>query len=136
MSADGSGVAAAWRVAGRALTARAIGEFGYEELLVPEPDGDGGGEDRWRLELPGATYRFAARRGGFGAWRVDPESVTVAVGDGPPAPADDPVALLVAAREPLGLTGIALAASGVNSSAFDVAKPSRLLFSTMQGCPA
>jgi siderophore synthetase component len=88
--------AALWRDAGRALVAKALGELAYEQLLLPEPDGPG-----WALPLAGGpTYRFAARRTGFGGWHVDPSSVTR---DG--APADDPVRLVLEARELLGLDG-------------------------------
>jgi siderophore synthetase component len=56
-----------WAAAGRALLARAIGEFAYEEIVEPVRDGEGG---RWSLRLPdGVTYAFSAARGGFGAWR-------------------------------------------------------------------
>jgi siderophore synthetase component len=91
----------AWAEAGRALLARAIGEFAYEEIVVPEPAGPG----RYTLTLPdGARYGFAARRGGFGTWRVDPASVTR---DGDAAA--DPVAFLTGVRSRLGLRGTALA---------------------------
>ena len=90
----------AWAAAGAALLGRVIAEFSYEELFVPVPDGD-----RHRIDLPGGvTYRFASRRGAFGAWRVDPASIERA-GE----PADDPVRMLVEARDLLGLDGIALA---------------------------
>lgn len=88
--------AADWRTAGRALVAKALGELAYEQLLAPEPGAAG-----WALPLPsGVTYRFAARRTGFGGWRVDPATVTR---DG--APADDPVRLVLDARDVLGLDG-------------------------------
>lgn len=98
-----------WAAAGRALLARAIGEFSYEELLLPVEVEPGA----WRLALPGGVrYTFLATRGGFGAWRVDPASIRRCA-DAPPGdsgdPADDPVRFLVEAREPLGLSGIALA---------------------------
>jgi siderophore synthetase component len=88
--------AADWRAAGRALVAKALGELAYEQLLAPAPD-----EHGWVLPLAsGPTYRFAARRTGFGGWHVDPASVTR---DG--APADDPVRLVLDARDLLGLDG-------------------------------
>ena len=88
--------AALWRSAGRALVAKALGELAYEQLLLPEPDATG-----WTLPLPGGpTYRFTARRTGFGHWHVDPSSVTR---DG--VPADDPVRLVLDARDLLGLDG-------------------------------
>jgi aerobactin synthase len=92
---------AGWAAAGRALLARAIGEFAYEEIVVPEPEGEG----RYRVTPPaGGTYRFAARRGGFGAWRVDPGSITR---DG--AAAEDPLRFLDDVRTQLALRGTALA---------------------------
>ncbi|MDH6113084.1 siderophore synthetase component [Kitasatospora sp. MAP12-15] len=85
-----------WRSAGRAMLAKMIGEFSYEELLSPEPVPGG-----YRLALPdGPEYRFAARRGAYGGWQVDPHSVRA---DG--APAEDPLAFLLAARGLLGLSG-------------------------------
>ncbi|WP_327067005.1 IucA/IucC family protein [Kitasatospora sp. NBC_01302] len=85
-----------WRQACRALLAKLLGEFAYEELLHPEPVPGG-----YRLPLPeGPEYRFTARRGAYGSWRVDPDSVSA---DG--APADDPFEFLLAARRLLGLSG-------------------------------
>jgi siderophore synthetase component len=78
-----------WRRASRALLAKMIAEFAYEELLTPESDGE------WYLvRLPEADYRFRARRGAYGSWRVDPGSV-----DG------DPLVFLRQARGVLGLSG-------------------------------
>ena len=86
-----------WQDAGRLLVAKALAELSYEELFVPVPDGPGA----WRLELPDAPiYRFRARRGGFGTWRVDPAGVLR--GD---RPAVDPVRLVLDARAVLGLDG-------------------------------
>ncbi|GAB7191946.1 IucA/IucC family protein [Kineococcus sp. NUM-3379] len=103
---------AAWRRAGRALVAKALAELSYEELLVPTPDGptpDGPAYDstgRWELLLPaGVTYRFAARRGGFGTWRVDAASVTRETPTSSPVPAEDPVRLVLDARAVLRLDG-------------------------------
>lgn len=96
MSSSPPDLAADWRTAGRALVAKALGELAYEQLLVPAAAADG-----WALPLPsGPTYRFSARRTGFGGWHVDPASVTR---DG--APADDPVRLVLDARVLLGLDG-------------------------------
>ena len=86
---------AAWPAAGRAIVAKALAEWSFEELLVPVPDGGA-----WRLDLPGGTWRFRARRGGFGSWRVDPDTVTR---DGEPVA--DPVRLVLDARTLLGLDG-------------------------------
>ncbi|MGW4896581.1 IucA/IucC family protein [Kitasatospora sp. NPDC004240] len=84
-----------WRRAGRALLAKMIGEFAYEELITPRPDGPG-----HLLELPAAEYRFTARRGAYGDWRVDPGSVRCTAADGL-----DPLAFLRYARGTLGLGG-------------------------------
>jgi siderophore synthetase component len=84
-----------WAAAGAALVAKALAEWSYEQLLTPQQDGDG-----WLVVLGGAAYRFRARRTGFGAWHVQPGSVTR---DG--SPATDPVRLVLDAREVLGLDG-------------------------------
>lgn len=86
----------AWTVAGTALVAKALGEWAYEELLVPTAIGDGS----YRLELPNATYTFSAARDDFDGWRVDPASVRR-----DSRPASDPVGLVLDAREALGLDG-------------------------------
>lgn len=85
-----------WRRVSRTLLAKMIGEFSYEELLHPAPAPGG-----YRLPLPGGPeYRFAARRGAYGGWQVDPASLTAAG-----APAEDPIEFLLAARQLLGLSG-------------------------------
>ncbi|PYC76974.1 IucA/IucC family protein [Streptomyces tateyamensis] len=83
-----------WQRAGRALLAKLLGEFAYEELLRPEPAGPPGGY-RLRLGPQGPEYRFRARRGAYGSWQVDPDSVE----------ATDPIGFLLAARGLLGLAG-------------------------------
>jgi aerobactin synthase len=88
-----------WRPAGRALLARTVAELSYEDVLAPVPDAGG-----WRLDLPAAVYRFGARRGAFGAWRVDAATLTR---DGEPA--DDPLRFVLDARDVLGLAGSVLA---------------------------
>jgi siderophore synthetase component len=91
-----------WRHAGRALLARTIAEFAYEELLAPVPQ-----EDGWhRLTLDpvgagqGVEYRFRADRGAYGSWFVDSGSVRRAG-----HPAADPLAFIADAGPTLGLTG-------------------------------
>ena len=80
--------------AARRLLAKAVGEFAYEEVLHPEPDGAPGA---YRLPLDDqVTYRFRARRGAYGSWRVDPDSLT---------PTGDPFHFLVHAHQALGLSG-------------------------------
>ncbi|WP_282206604.1 IucA/IucC family protein [Kitasatospora fiedleri] len=74
------------------MLAKLLGEFAYEELLHPRPDGDG----RHLVRLPDADYRFAARRGAYGSWRVDPASIEGG---------DDPLRFLQQARHVLGMGG-------------------------------
>lgn len=93
--------AAQWISAGRALVVKMLAEFSYEEVLHPIEDGDG-----YRLELPGGSvYRFRARRGCFGSWRIDPDSVSVAHGRDTAIPATDPQQLLCEVGAVLGLSG-------------------------------
>ena len=86
-----------WQRARRAMLAKMLGEFAYEELITPVAEEDG----RHRLALPGAvTYRFAARRGAYGSWQVDPASLHCS------HDADlDPLRFLQYARHELGLSG-------------------------------
>jgi siderophore synthetase component len=64
-----------WHRVGRRLLAKLLSEFAYEEVLTPEPDPTAGPE-AYRLPLTGdITYRFHARRGAYGSWRVDPASI-------------------------------------------------------------
>ncbi|MFB7945195.1 IucA/IucC family protein [Kitasatospora phosalacinea] len=81
-----------WRAAGRDMLAKLLGEFAYEELLHPRAEGGG----RYLLRLPDADYRFTARRGAYGSWRVAAESITGG---------DDPLRFLQQARHVLGLSG-------------------------------
>ncbi|HEY3870088.1 MAG TPA: IucA/IucC family siderophore biosynthesis protein [Actinocrinis sp.] len=89
------------RQAGRALLAKTLGEFAYEQLLEPEPH-----EDGWyglRLEAgsgPAVEYRFLAARGSYGSWFVDPGSVRRNN-----HPAADPLAFIADCAPALGLTG-------------------------------
>ncbi|MER6306187.1 IucA/IucC family siderophore biosynthesis protein [Streptomyces sp. NPDC001657] len=89
----------AWQHAARRLFAKILAEFAYEEVLAPEPDGTGpDGVPRYRLPVSdGPTYRFRARRGAYGHWRVDPASIT---------PDADPFHFLTHAHDTvLGLSG-------------------------------
>ncbi|MEC4015870.1 IucA/IucC family protein [Streptomyces sp. H27-D2] len=102
-----------WRRAARRLLAKMLGEFAYEGVITPEPDTDPdsaastgpGGPDTptrtpsaYRLPVTSeVTYRFEARRGAYGHWRVDPGSIT---------PSGDPFHFLALAHDTvLGLTG-------------------------------
>ncbi|MFE7193249.1 IucA/IucC family protein [Kitasatospora sp. NPDC057541] len=86
-----------WQRAGRALLAKMLGEFAYEELVAPVETGAPGG---YVLKLPGAEYRFTARRGAYDGWLVDPGSVCCDAPEGP-----DPLRFLTHARHALGLRG-------------------------------
>ncbi|MFB7635761.1 IucA/IucC family protein [Streptomyces sp. NPDC056149] len=89
----------AWQRAARRLFAKTLGEFAYEEILTPEPEGPAP-DGRTRYRLPVAddlTYRFTARRGAYGHWRVDADSIT---------PHADPLRFLTRAHDTvLGLSG-------------------------------
>lgn len=91
-----------WRTCSRALLAKAIGELCFEELLHPEPAGDG-----YLLRLSGAAYTFAARRTAFGGWTVDGRSVrrsaTGILGDDVTEPTHDVQQFLVDACRTLDL---------------------------------
>lgn len=92
----------AWRAAGRALLAKAIAEFSYEELLTPSPEGNG----RYRLDLPDrVVYRFAASRGTYDSWFVDPVSITRSVGDADAEEATDALRFVLDAHRALGMSG-------------------------------
>jgi siderophore synthetase component len=99
-----------WDRAAARLLAKMIGEFAYEEIIEPVPDPSHGasgptGEAR-RYTLPidaTGVLTFRARRGAYGSWRVDPDSVEC---DG--RPFTDPLAFLARARNLLGLDGATL----------------------------
>ncbi|WP_327154463.1 IucA/IucC family siderophore biosynthesis protein [Streptomyces tubercidicus] len=89
----------AWQHAARRLFAKTLAEFAYEEILTPEPDGTApDGTPRYRLPVTDTlVYRFRARRGAYGHWRVDPDSIT---------PDTDPFHFLTHAHDTvLGLSG-------------------------------
>lgn len=86
--------ASAWRRAARGLFAKLLAEFSYEEILAPLPVGPArDGFQPYELTVtPGLSYRFRARRGAYGHWRVDPDSVT---------PDADPLEFLARAHDTL-----------------------------------
>ncbi|MEU4847363.1 IucA/IucC family protein [Streptomyces gilvosporeus] len=94
----------AWQHAARRLFAKMLAEFAYEEILTPEPEGsatDGTSPDGgayYRLPVTeDLVYRFRARRGAYGHWRIDPASLT---------PDADPLRFLTCAHDTLlGLSG-------------------------------
>jgi siderophore synthetase component len=82
----------AWQRAARRLLAKTLAEFAYEEILRPEPDGTApDGTAQYRLPVTDdVVYRFRARRGAYGHWRVDPDSIT---------PDGDPLRFLARAHD-------------------------------------
>ena len=80
-----------WERASRALFAKMLAEFAYEGIITPyaEHGRPGGYELPVNEEL---TYRFRARRGAYGHWRIDPSSIT---------PAADPLEFVAAAHDTL-----------------------------------
>lgn len=128
---------AVWDRVTAQLLAKMLGEFAYEEILLPLPQQppvttDGTGEPYALLLDDGATLAFRARRGVYGSWRVDPSSVCEttapqdgdecangdeyangngdANGNGSPQgrPFRDPLLFLTRARRLLGLDGATL----------------------------
>lgn len=78
-----------WARAARRLLIKMLAEFAYEEIIRPEPEGPG----LYRLAVSGdLTIRFRARRGAYGHWRIDPDSLT---------PTTDPFHFLACAHEGL-----------------------------------
>ncbi|MFR9673395.1 IucA/IucC family protein [Streptomyces sp. TR02-1] len=62
-----------WEQAEQRLLTKMLAEFAYEEILRPrlEPDGT------YHLAVThDLTLRFRARRGAYGHWRIDPDSIT------------------------------------------------------------
>ncbi|MFE3185779.1 IucA/IucC family protein [Streptomyces violascens] len=120
----------AWDRAGRLLLAKMIGAFAYEEIVQPtvEPTTDNAGSDgkstgQYGFSLDdGSTLTFLARRGAYGGWQVDPDSVrrteqgAPSTGEpddgntpGHPLPSaeafGDPIRFLGLARRTLGVDG-------------------------------
>ncbi|MER5558706.1 IucA/IucC family siderophore biosynthesis protein [Streptomyces sp. NPDC002506] len=112
----------AWDRAGRLLLAKTIGAFAYEEIVQPTvgpatdnpvPAREGAGQYGFTLD-DGSTVTFLARRGAYGGWQVDPDSIRRteraegAVPAGPtaaPEPFTDPIRFLALARRTLGVDG-------------------------------
>ncbi len=92
----------AWAHAAGRLLVKAVEEFAYEELLVPEPDLSAGTPDAYRLNFTdGIHWTFRAARGNFGTWRIAPGTLRR-------HPAGDeagPERLLLDARPLLGWDG-------------------------------
>lgn len=91
----------AWQRAGREMLAKAIAELSYEQLLAPAEVTPG----RYRVDLgDDVSYGFAARRGAFGSWRVEPCSIRRDAGALSES-AVDPLRFLLDARAALGVSG-------------------------------
>ncbi|MGW0900648.1 IucA/IucC family siderophore biosynthesis protein, partial [Streptomyces goshikiensis] len=66
-----------WDFAGRALLAKMLGEFAYEEIISPVPAPAAAG-DAWTLTLDdGSSLGFRARRRSYGSWQVTPDTLTL-----------------------------------------------------------
>lgn len=90
-----------WQRADRELLAKTLAELSYELLLQPVEVEDGS----YRLDLPGPiSYAFAARRGAFGHWTVNAESI-VRTDDSGSRPAHDTLRFLLDAHSTLGISG-------------------------------
>ncbi|MFD3485860.1 IucA/IucC family protein [Streptomyces sp. NPDC058665] len=95
-----------WAGAAARLLAKLLGEFAYEEIIEPLAEGGANGEaaDHYTLALDdGTPLTFTARRGAYGGWRVDPDSVEHAG-----QPFRDPLRFLVLARRTLAIDGATL----------------------------
>ncbi|MEU9746876.1 IucA/IucC family protein [Streptomyces niveus] len=95
-----------WAGATARLLAKLLGEFAYEEIIEPVARTGSNGEapGRYTLALDdGTPLTFTARRGAYGSWRVDPDSVEHAG-----KPFRDPLRFLVLARRLLAIDGATL----------------------------
>ncbi|MEV1045866.1 IucA/IucC family siderophore biosynthesis protein [Streptomyces sp. NPDC049916] len=63
-----------WDRAGARLLAKMLGEFAYEEIIEPLPQPGPAGLHLLTLD-DGGVLGFTARRGVYGSWRVDPDSI-------------------------------------------------------------
>lgn len=90
---------ATWSRANRELLAKIVTELVFEEVLVPEPLGDGS----FRLAVDGRnTLIYTARLRHLGHWRVDPGSLQWQV-DGVEQPLPDATDVVAAALPALGV---------------------------------
>ncbi|MDT0346647.1 IucA/IucC family protein [Streptomyces litchfieldiae] len=87
---------ARWNRAARRLLAKMLAEYAYEGVITPRADGSPA--DGYHLPVAhDLTYRFRARRGAYGHWRIDPRSIT---------PSGDPLEFIARAHDTLlGLSG-------------------------------
>ncbi|WP_103512829.1 IucA/IucC family siderophore biosynthesis protein [Streptomyces sp. SM13] len=63
-----------WDRAAARLLAKMLGEFAYEKIIEPVPGPGSDGLHRLTLD-DGGMLAFTARRGVYGSWRVDPDSI-------------------------------------------------------------
>lgn len=97
-----------WDFVARALLAKMLGEFAYEEIVSPVPTPSAAG-DAWTLTLDdGCRLGFRARRRSYGSWQVAPDTITLTA---PPPSTEsstafgDPYEFLIRARTLLRLDG-------------------------------
>ncbi|TDH60815.1 IucA/IucC family siderophore biosynthesis protein [Dankookia rubra] len=101
--------AATWRQAGRALLAKAISEFAYEEAVLPEVQLKPDGSFTACLRLAsGVRYRFAGTRRIWGNLAIDPNSLRRMDG-ALETEATDPQQWVLDARAELGGDAVATA---------------------------
>nr|WP_203687217.1 IucA/IucC family siderophore biosynthesis protein [Streptomyces sp. SID14515] len=65
-----------WDRAAARLLAKMLGEFAYEKIIEPVPGPGADGFHRLTLD-DGGVLAFTARRGVYGSWRVDPDSIEI-----------------------------------------------------------
>ncbi len=113
---------ALWERAAGRLLAKTLAEFAYEEIIEPVPASGPVPDTAPPPPVPtaeaaphtlrldnGEILSFRARRGSYGGWRVDQDSIELQDHDHPePRPFHDPVRFLVLARRLLGLDGATL----------------------------
>ncbi|MFJ6694494.1 IucA/IucC family protein [Streptomyces sp. NPDC091272] len=117
-----------WDRVSRRLLAKTLAEFAYEEIIEPVPfayeesvdpapsadaatsEGRGVPPGSYTLRLDnGEILGFRARRGSYGSWRVDPDTLAIRYpDDGGSRPFHDPVRFLALARGLLALDGATL----------------------------
>ncbi|MDX3502294.1 IucA/IucC family siderophore biosynthesis protein [Streptomyces sp. ATCC51928] len=76
-----------WDRAAARLLAKMLGEFAYEKIIEPVPGPGTDGLHRLTLD-DGGVLAFAARRGVYGSWRVDPDSIEITAQPPAAAPTD------------------------------------------------
>lgn len=106
----------AWDRAASRMLAKMLAEFAYEEVIEPAPRTAGGSTYTLPLD-DGGSLTFTARRGVYGSWRVDPDSIRESdcaateaddARDEDGNPFRDPLLFLTRARRLLGLDGATL----------------------------